>query len=67
MAQKKDTAVSIASRREMAELLASSREASARIRVENICRAWARIFAFRLTTSAWSVKQTLRSDLSEKK
>jgi vacuolar protein sorting-associated protein IST1 len=36
MAQKKDTAVSIASRREMAELLASSREASARIRVENI-------------------------------
>lgn len=36
MAQKKDTAVSVASRREMAELLASSREASARIRVENI-------------------------------
>ena len=36
MAQKKDTAISIASRREMAELLASSREASARIRVENI-------------------------------
>ena len=36
MAQKKDTAVSIASRREMADLLASSREASARIRVENI-------------------------------
>ena len=36
MAQKKDTAVSIASRREMATLLDSSREASARIRVENI-------------------------------
>ena len=36
MAQKKDTAVSIASRREMAGLLESSREASARIRVENI-------------------------------
>ncbi|EXJ90203.1 hypothetical protein A1O1_03302 [Capronia coronata CBS 617.96] len=35
-AQKKDTALSIASRREMAELLAQSREASARIRVENI-------------------------------
>ena len=36
MAQKKDTAVSVASRREMATLLESSREASARIRVENI-------------------------------
>jgi vacuolar protein sorting-associated protein IST1 len=36
MAQKKDTAVSIAARREMAGLLESSREASARIRVENI-------------------------------
>ena len=35
-AQKKDTALSIASRREMADLLSSSREASARIRVENI-------------------------------
>lgn len=35
-AQKKDTALSIAARREMAELLAQSREASARIRVENI-------------------------------
>ncbi|KIV84270.1 hypothetical protein PV11_00060 [Exophiala sideris] len=35
-AQKKDTALSIASRREMAELLAQSRDASARIRVENI-------------------------------
>lgn len=35
-AQKKDTALSIASRREMAELLVQSREASARIRVENI-------------------------------
>jgi len=36
MAQKKDTALSIAQRREMAELLSQSREASARIRVENI-------------------------------
>ena len=36
MAQKKDTAVSIACRRDMAQLLESSREASARIRVENI-------------------------------
>jgi vacuolar protein sorting-associated protein IST1 len=36
MAQKKDTAVSIAARREMATLLESAREASARIRVENI-------------------------------
>lgn len=36
MAQKKDTAVSIAARREMATLLEQSREASARIRVENI-------------------------------
>ncbi|RMZ76448.1 hypothetical protein DV737_g4784, partial [Chaetothyriales sp. CBS 132003] len=35
-AQKKDTALSITSRREMADLLAQSREASARIRVENI-------------------------------
>lgn len=35
-AQKKDTALSIADRREMANLLAQSREASARIRVENI-------------------------------
>ena len=35
-AQKKDTALSIADRREMAELLRSNREASARIRVENI-------------------------------
>lgn len=35
-AQKKDTAISIADRREMAELLRQSREASARIRVENI-------------------------------
>ena len=35
-AQKKDTALSIAARREMAELLSQSREASARIRVENI-------------------------------
>ena len=36
MAQKKDNALSIASRREMADLLAQNREASARIRVENI-------------------------------
>lgn len=36
MAQKKDTAVSVASRREMATLLDTNREASARIRVENI-------------------------------
>ena len=36
MAQKKDTAVSIAARREMASLLEHSKEASARIRVENI-------------------------------
>lgn len=36
MAQKKDTAVSISSRREMSVLLSQSREASARIRVENI-------------------------------
>ena len=36
MAQKKDTAVSVAQRREMALLLESNREASARIRVENI-------------------------------
>ena len=35
-AQKKDTALSVASRREMADLLATNREASARIRVENI-------------------------------
>jgi vacuolar protein sorting-associated protein IST1 len=35
-AQKKDTAVSVGARREMAELLSQSREASARIRVENI-------------------------------
>lgn len=35
-AQKKDTALSISARREMAELLSQSREASARIRVENI-------------------------------
>lgn len=35
-AQKKDTALSIAARREMADLLATNREASARIRVENI-------------------------------
>ncbi|OCT47258.1 DUF292 domain protein [Cladophialophora carrionii] len=35
-AQKKDTALSVSARREMAELLAQSREASARIRVENI-------------------------------
>ena len=35
-AQKKDTSLSISARREMAELLAQSREASARIRVENI-------------------------------
>ncbi|KAK7887766.1 Vacuolar protein sorting-associated protein ist1 [Exophiala xenobiotica] len=35
-AQKKDTALSIAARREMADLLSQSREASARIRVENI-------------------------------
>ncbi|RMZ77860.1 hypothetical protein DV738_g4095, partial [Chaetothyriales sp. CBS 135597] len=35
-AQKKDTALSITSRREMADLLAQNREASARIRVENI-------------------------------
>lgn len=38
-AQKKDTALSIASRREMADLLSQSREASARIRVENIIHA----------------------------
>ena len=36
MAQKKDTAVSVAQRREMAKLLETNREASARIRVENI-------------------------------
>ena len=36
MAQKKDTAVSISSRREMSVLLSQNREASARIRVENI-------------------------------
>ncbi|KAL9109735.1 MAG: hypothetical protein Q9227_005604 [Pyrenula ochraceoflavens] len=36
MAQKKDTTLSIAARREMATLLAQNREASARIRVENI-------------------------------
>ncbi len=36
MAQKKDTAVSIAARREMSVLLSTNREASARIRVENI-------------------------------
>ena len=36
MAQKKDTALSVAARREMSDLLAQSREASARIRVENI-------------------------------
>jgi vacuolar protein sorting-associated protein IST1 len=35
-AQKKDTALSIAARREMADLLTTNREASARIRVENI-------------------------------
>ncbi|KAL9615642.1 MAG: hypothetical protein Q9160_009358 [Pyrenula sp. 1 TL-2023] len=35
-AQKKDTALSITSRREMATLLSQNREASARIRVENI-------------------------------
>lgn len=35
-AQKKDTAISIADRREMADLLRQNREASARIRVENI-------------------------------
>lgn len=35
-AQKKDTALSVAARREMADLLASNREQSARIRVENI-------------------------------
>lgn len=35
-AQKKDTALSVASRREMADLLAGNREQSARIRVENI-------------------------------
>ncbi|ETN41036.1 uncharacterized protein HMPREF1541_02970 [Cyphellophora europaea CBS 101466] len=35
-AQKKDTALSVASRREMADLLAANREQSARIRVENI-------------------------------
>ncbi|KPI40582.1 Vacuolar protein sorting-associated protein IST1 [Cyphellophora attinorum] len=35
-AQKKDTALSVAARREMADLLATNREASARIRVENI-------------------------------
>ncbi|KAK5084589.1 Vacuolar protein sorting-associated protein ist1 [Lithohypha guttulata] len=38
-AQKKDTALSIADRREMADLLRQSREASARIRVENIIHA----------------------------
>jgi vacuolar protein sorting-associated protein IST1 len=36
MAQKKDTSLSIASRREMADLLSQHRESSARIRVENI-------------------------------
>jgi vacuolar protein sorting-associated protein IST1 len=36
MAQKKDTSLSIASRREMADLLSQHREQSARIRVENI-------------------------------
>lgn len=36
MAQKKDTALSIAARREMADLLSQHREQSARIRVENI-------------------------------
>lgn len=36
MSQKKDTAVSVAARREMAQLLETGREASARIRVENI-------------------------------
>ncbi len=36
MAQKKDTAISISSRRQMSILLSQSREASARIRVENI-------------------------------
>ncbi|KAF7509986.1 hypothetical protein GJ744_007300 [Endocarpon pusillum] len=36
MAQKKDTAVSISARREMSVLLSQNREASARIRVENI-------------------------------
>lgn len=36
MAQKKDAAVSISARREMSVLLSQSREASARIRVENI-------------------------------
>lgn len=35
-AQKKDTALSITARREMADLLSQNREASARIRVENI-------------------------------
>jgi len=35
-AQKKDTALSITSRREMADLLSQNREESARIRVENI-------------------------------
>ena len=35
-AQRKDTSLSIASRREMATLLSQNREASARIRVENI-------------------------------
>ena len=35
-AQKKDTAISMADRREMAELLRQNREASARIRTENI-------------------------------
>jgi vacuolar protein sorting-associated protein IST1 len=36
MAQKKDTSLSIAARREMADLLSQHREQSARIRVENI-------------------------------
>jgi vacuolar protein sorting-associated protein IST1 len=35
-AQQKDTALSVAARREMADLLATNRESSARIRVENI-------------------------------
>ena len=39
MAQKKDTALSVQQRREMADLLSQSREASARIRVENIIHA----------------------------
>src|SRR5438034_1221441 len=43
MAQKKDTAVSIAARREMATLLEQSREASARIRVENIIQTDIRV------------------------